>query len=558
MSKSDVIRHFSISVADYIRPEKFNFPFSYSPHPLAILAANELQKELETSFMDLDFGLNKSAKKLGLGKMFGVLVVENIDGKLNYLAAFSGKLADNNYHLGFVPPVFDVFESKDFFRKGEAELNKINRNIYNLENSSIYLKGKKKWHEAESSLLNFKIEYQLALKDSKEERKLAREKAFLNLTPEKFLTLKEQLKVQSIKEQVFFKHELIRRANQNAILNSSFFQLSEQLTKWKTKRKNKSLILQQKIFRKFTFLDQANNKKSLLDIFKNTIYSIPPAGAGECAAPKLLQYAFLNKLKPICISEFWWGAAPNSKVRQHKQFYPACKSKCEPILKHMLNRTAVDENPFLEQENAKELEIIFEDAYLLFVNKPAGFLSVPGKVIRDSVYERIKASYPNATGPLLVHRLDMSTSGILMIAKTKEIHFQMQKQFLQRTIKKKYEAILDGYIERNEGEINLPLRVDLDERPKQLVCHEFGKISKTRYQVLNRENNTTRILFSPLTGRTHQLRVHAAHHLGLACPILGDDLYGTESIRLHLHAKELIFIHPISKKKQRVHCKVPF
>ena len=201
---------------------------------------------------------------------------------------------------------------------------------------------------------------------------------------------------------------------------------------------------------------------------------------------------------------------------------------------------------------------IFEDDYLLFINKPAEFLSVPGKQLTDSVYERVKASYPNTTGPLLVHRLDMSTSGILMIAKSKEIHKLMQTQFLNKGIQKSYVALLEGFIEKNEGEIDLPLRGDFDDRPKQLVCHEFGKAAKTKFRVLSREGNTTRILFFPITGRTHQLRVHAAHHLGIGCPILGDDLYGTKSTRLYLHAQELIFIHPISKQQQRVYCKAPF
>jgi tRNA pseudouridine32 synthase/23S rRNA pseudouridine746 synthase len=295
-----------------------------------------------------------------------------------------------------------------------------------------------------------------------------------------------------------------------------------------------------------------------LEIFKNTIYLFPPAAAGECAAPKLLQYAFLNQLKPICMAEFWWGTSPNSEVRLHKQFYPACKSKCEPILKHMLDGIEMDTNPMLAQADVTDLEIIFEDDYLLFINKPAEFLSVPGKQLTDSVYERVKASYPNTTGPLLVHRLDMSTSGILMIAKSKEVHKLMQVQFLNKGIQKSYVALLDGFIAKNEGEIDIPLRGDFDDRPKQLVCHEFGKMAKTKFRVLSREENTTRILFFPITGRTHQLRVHAAHHLGLGCPILGDDLYGTKSTRLYLHAQELIFIHPISKQQQRVYCKAPF
>jgi tRNA pseudouridine32 synthase/23S rRNA pseudouridine746 synthase len=296
-------------------------------------------------------------------------------------------------------------------------------------------------------------------------------------------------------------------------------------------------------------LNALGESKNVVDVFAEIGAILPPAGAGECAAPKLLHYAYTNGFKPICMAEFWWGASPKSEVRQHKNFYPACRGKCEPILGHMLRGLDVEDNPMLvNPAEDKEMEIVFEDDYLVVVNKPAEFLSVPGKTISDSVLTRLKERYPNATGPLLVHRLDMSTSGILVAAKTERVHKHLQSQFIRRKVKKRYVALLDGVVAATEGIIDLPLRVDLDNRPHQLVCYEHGKSARTEFRVVRIEGGRTRIHFFPITGRTHQLRVHAAHSLGLNTPILGDDLYGTRAERLHLHAEFIEFTHPISKE----------
>jgi len=259
------------------------------------------------------------------------------------------------------------------------------------------------------------------------------------------------------------------------------------------------------------------------------------------------------------MAEFWWGASPKSDVRKHGQFYPACRGKCEPILGHMLKGLEVDPNPMLDNPaEGKELEILFEDEFMMAVNKPAEFLSVPGKIIKDSVYSRIRVRNPEATGPLIVHRLDMSTSGILLVAKSKEVHKQLQHQFENRTIKKRYVALLDGTLTVNSGEIDLPLRVDLDDRPRQLVCYEHGKPSKTYWELIETKNGQSKVYFYPLTGRTHQLRVHAAHQLGLNTPIVGDDLYGTIKDRLHLHAERIEFVHPQTKENMVIAAKVEF
>ena len=263
-----------------------------------------------------------------------------------------------------------------------------------------------------------------------------------------------------------------------------------------------------------------------------------------------MHYAYENKLKPIALAEFWWGTSPKSEIKAHGNFYPACRGKCEPILGHMLKGLAVDDNPMLENPAVgKSLPIVFEDEHIIVVNKPTEFLSVPGKTISDSVYTRIQHQYPTATGPLIIHRLDMSTSGILLLAKTKKAHKYLQYQFIHRTVKKTYIALLDGNLEHDSGMIDLPLRVDIDDRPRQLVCYEHGKPAQTEWKVLARENGKTRVQFHPITGRTHQLRVHAAHHAGLGTPIMGDDLYGSKSNRLHLHAASLTFRHPETKEE---------
>ena len=205
-----------------------------------------------------------------------------------------------------------------------------------------------------------------------------------------------------------------------------------------------------------------------------------------------------------------------------------------------------------------DLDILYEDDYLLVINKPEGMLSVPGKGDVDSVYQRLSILYPEATGPIIVHRLDMATSGLLLAAKTKEAHQDLQAQFKNRTIQKRYIALLEGEVPQDEGEIRLPLCSDPLDRPRQIVSEEFGKPALTRYRVLERTSGKTLIAFYPQTGRTHQLRVHAAHPLGLHCPILGDELYGRKAERLYLHAEYLAFTHPITFERIEIRAKIPF
>ncbi|MFN7775780.1 RluA family pseudouridine synthase, partial [Flavobacterium sp.] len=329
-----------------------------------------------------------------------------------------------------------------------------------------------------------------------------------------------------------------------ATAQATFHRWEQEIEALKEERRQRSAQLQNQLFSEYAFLNRYGVTKNLLDLFEGN----PPAGAGECAAPKLLHYAFQQQLTPLAMAEFWWGQSPKSEIRKHQQFYPACTGKCAPILSHMLEGIPLEDNPFLVNEGqTKTLEIIYEDAYLMVINKPESLLSTPGKNISDSVYTRIKAKYPEATGPLLVHRLDQATSGLLLIAKTQEIHKKLQYQFISRKIEKKYIAVLEGVPQNSEGTIDLPLRVDLDNRPYQIVCETYGKPATTYWKILQKDEKNVVVELQPVTGRTHQLRVHAAHPGGLNCPIKGDDLYGTKADRLFLHAFEISFWHPIHK-----------
>ncbi len=503
----------------------------------------------EQNELDHNFGLDKDQTGLVIGKMFGVLVVQNQDNQIGYLAAFSGKLANSNHHDRFVPPVFDMLTEDGFFRAEERSLVQLNETIDQLEKDPAYLQLKEELNDIHSSFESVIAATKQEIKRNKARRKTERERIALNHHGTELEEQLEDLRKQSIREQYYLK-EL------NAGYRKKVMEISELLSKnenaissLKEERKRRSSKLQEQLFESYSFLNQKGETSSLRSIFSQTTDGRTPSGAGECAAPKLLQYAFQNGLKPITLAEFWWGAPPPSEVRVHGQFYPACRGKCEPILGHMLQGMVVDPNPMLDNPAAqKKLTIIYEDDEIIVLNKPAEFLSVPGKKVFDSVYTRIKQSHPQTDGPLIVHRLDMSTSGLMIIAKTLKAYHHLQNQFIKRTVKKRYVALLNGMIKQQEGLIDLPLRVDLDDRPRQVICFEHGKQALTRWKKISQTDNLTRIYFYPETGRTHQLRLHAAHKDGLDCAILGDDLYGQKADRLYLHADQIQFMHPGTKK----------
>jgi len=395
-------------------------------------------------------------------------------------------------------------------------------------------------------------EQRVFLKTSKENRKRRREKN-ISFEEEKEL----------IKESQFQKAEykrLERRLKLKLEEKKEVLKVYEtQLSAWKEKRKKQSAELQQRIFTQFNLLNAKGESKNICDLFKNTPQQVPPSGAGECALPKLLQYAYIHRLQPLAMGEFWWGKSPKETIRHQGKFYPACKGKCEPILKHMLIGLTIEQNP-LCSDRYKDipLNIVYEDNWLIAVNKPAGMLSVPGKNNTDSVFRKLKELYPEATGPLVVHRLDMATSGLLLAAKDKITHQKMQQLFEKREIQKKYIALLEGIVNEDEGIIELPICPDYYDSPRQKVDMEHGKKAITKYKVLQRKGNKMLVLLIPLTGRTHQLRIHAAHPDGLNHPIIGDELYGKKADRLYLHAAELNFIHPITGKPLTIFQKADF
>ena len=541
---------FKAPISEIKLPEKFTFPFYYKPHPLAKIATKEVQEYLEnqTDFKH-NFGLSEDNTTLPIGKMFGVLVVKNSKNEIGYLTAFSGKLADKSLPDKFVPPVFNMRSYGSFYLKGEEEITEMNHRLSFLEQNENYIHLKNSLQNITKSINDDLEKEKEKLKRYKKERKARKKTGKSTLNKSDFKLLEKKLIQESFNNQFYYKELEEYYKNKVARKRKELAAFEDEIASIKKERKEKSNYLQQTLFSKYAFLNHKKESRSLLDIFNNPAIK-PPAGSGDCSAPKLLQHAFLNDLTPICMAEFWWGISPNSAIRKHKNFYPACQGRCKPILTHMLGGIEMDENLLLENlaEN-QELEIVYEDNVLLIVNKPSEFLSVPGKNISDSVYTRIKEKYPKATGPLIVHRIDMSTSGILLLTKTKEAHKVLQSQFIKRTIKKRYVALLDGDLTENSGTIKLPLRVDLDDRPRQLVDFEYGKNAETNWQIIKKENGKTKVYFYPITGRTHQLRVHAAHKDGLNTPIVGDDLYGKKENRLHLHAEFIEFSHPETNKK---------
>ncbi len=540
-----MLHRFKHDISSICPPQQFTWPFHYVPHALSRLAAEEVQAYL--------LSREDWAEEIAAGKMFGVLVVRDADGELGFLAAFSGNLAGTNKHEYFVPPVYDMLQPEDFFRQEEAAISAINKRITELTQGVEYINAKAELKAIKEKATNDLSTFKSTLTGRKAERDLRRQKGEDTAT----LILESQRDNADLQRLKRSLHEQIKYAEDR------FSELQNTIDELKHERQQRSAALQMRLFSQFRMLNARGEVKDLCELFAPTTQRIPPAGAGECAAPKLLQYAYINSLMPIAMAEFWQGASPRSEVRHHGTFYPSCNGKCKPILMHMMQGLDVEPNP-LTAITPPEPKILWEDDYLVAIDKPCGMLSVEGKSGVRSVEEWAHEHYPNASGPMIIHRLDQSTSGILLLAKDKDTHQALQQQFITRSVEKRYTALLDGVISSPCGRIDLAMKLDYENRPRQMVATD-GKRAITEYEVIAIEGARTRILFRPITGRTHQLRLHSAHHQGLNAPIVGDDIYGTEchadlsdGHRLCLHASMLEFTHPHSGERIKIESKAEF
>ncbi len=546
-SKSPKLLYFQ---SKNIHPENtaFEYPHFYTPTALAQDAAKDLQKRLRESLPHL---VNQEK-----GRMLGVLVVREQNGKVGYLAAYSGEFQAQLEVVPFVPSVYQLPKGEDFPEM--ARINAISKDIKALKNNKEYQELKTQLEKVKKETQENIHRAKRAAKAAKAERD-QRRNATMQLPEREAQELLNQLSKEGANAGMDLRRFTRSEKQKLEQAQEALDHYEAQIKALKAIRKAKSAELQTAIFKAFTFLNSSGESKDVKMVFNDFGIDIPPAGAGECAAPKLFQYAFQKGFKPLALAEFWWGKSPNSAIREHGKFYPACRGKCEPILAHMLKGMPVKPNPMLKNQGAeKELELLYEDEFIAIINKPSGVLSVPGRHIDDSVQTRIQQAYPHATGPLIVHRLDQDTSGIMILALSKEAHKKLQQQFLNRSVRKTYVAILEKPIHEESGEINLPLILDYHHRPMQMVDFESGKTALTKYQLLDKTATRSLIQLKPITGRSHQLRVHCAHHLGLHAPIVGDNLYGKATDRLYLHAQEIHFTHPISKKAMHLKTESPF
>ena len=548
---------FHLLSTDIEPPSELNDPFCYEPHPLTLLAARRLCDYLQTQ--------PQWAAEIAAGKMFGVLVCRDADGHLGFLAAYSGQLAGRADWPWFVPAVLDYLQPDGYFKTEEALITAINRQVDELENGDEY-------RLLTSTLAQVKADGEAALdsyrryaQECKRQRDAMRASGTAD---EAALTAESQFQKAELRR--------IRKRWQSEAerVGERLRPLSDRLESLRSERRRRSDALQQWLFDNFILLNAEGQRRSLTSIFADTEQHTPPSGAGECCAPKLLHYAFVHRLQPLCLGELWQGRTTQAEVRHHGQFYPACRGKCKPILEWMLaplsqtrDHKVREQHVTADSDIPPGLRVVYEDRSIIVVSKPSGMLSVPGKSGRQSVESILSARYGRVFMP---HRLDQDTSGLLVVARSMDAYRHLQRQFLERSVSKEYEALLlpassDGSASRlavchGEGVVSLPLRPDIDDRPRQLVDREHGKAAVTRYRLLGVEEGRVRVLLMPQTGRTHQLRVHCAHADGLAMPIVGDTLYGkTDGAgRLCLHARMLAFRHPDSGQLLQFADETPF
>ncbi|MEG4083402.1 pseudouridine synthase [Microcoleus sp. POL10_C6] len=513
------------------------------------------------------------------GKMYGILLVEMPSGEKGILKAFSGLLNGCSIVDGWVPPI----PGRDRVAFEEA------RTLTQLEamkQELIALNQLPQRQEYEGLFREFEVQMQVLSdrhRNCKHQRDEKRQLLCQSLAAETLEIALEQLNQESRLEKIERRQLKRQRDETLQPLKQLIEAADRRMQALKQRRKELSRELQTQMHAAYTLVNFLGTSRSISSLMPtNSI----PTGTGDCCAPKLLHYAAANNLKPLAMAEFWWGPASGDKIQG--EFYGACGDRCQHLMGFLLSGLAqnsivsninqgstggLQAQPLLTTSNniycgtgilpvRQRLPIIYEDKWLIAVNKPSGLLSVPGRYFenQDSVFSRLRSLLPDSLNLTIVHRLDLETSGILLLARDKETSSQLRQQFAKKQVHKVYEAVLSGTVKVDAGTIDLPLWGDPENRPYQQVNWECGKPSVTRFQVMAREGNCDRVEFLPLTGRTHQLRVHAADVRGLGIPILGDRLYGCRAAanRLHLHARELSFEHPQLGEKLHLQAETPF
>ncbi len=512
-------------------PEHFTDPFRYSPHPAVALAASEVIARIESS--------EELSAIFDEGKMLGVLVVNNSKGETGYLCAFSGIAGGRNEIEGFVPPIFNLLDPSGHFKRREAEISEINRQIQALSGDGRLDALRKELIRAEEEMDNDIHLMKSRMAASKIRRDAIRKEG-----------ADQTMLTSLIKESQFEKAELKRIRSgweeRIKIKKNAVSDIEQRIGDLKSQRRTMSDELQKWIFSQYKVHNNLGEETSVWDIFAAEGLT-PPGGTGECAAPKLLEYAYLNGLRPLAMGEFWYGESPDTAVRTKGRFYPSCTSKCGPLLRFMLNGLATGNDI---QQLHGTASIIYEDEHIIIVSKPAGMPSVPGLDGRQALSQWLEAIYEGEI--FQIHRLDMDTSGIMVFARNATAAVCLKRQFEEHSIEKTYRARLSKAQEAGElkegskGFIDIPLSADYDERPRQKADRIQGKKAVTEYEVLHiHPDGSIEVRFKPVTGRTHQLRVHSAHIRGIGHPIIGDLLYGGDcASRLHLHAESISFNHP--------------
>ncbi len=509
------------------------------------------------------------------GKMYGILLVELPAGEQQVLKAFSGLLNGHSVVEGWVPPIPGRDQVTLEEARTLAELEAIKQELITLKQ----LPERQQYETCNSEFEQQLQEMSDRHRDCKQQRHEKRQILCETLTGEALTVALEQLDEES-RQHGIERRQLKRQ--QNEVLQPLKLLLEAtdtRIRELKQERKALSRQLQAQMHAVYSLTNFSGQSRVLKELMPG---GSMPTGTGDCCAPKLLHYAATQGLKPLAMAEFWWGSSSVNQDKVQGQFYGACAERCQPLMGFLLSGLRPNPPaPFPAREGGVKspfptrgagalvrvwrevgLPILYEDEWLIAVNKPAGLLSVPGRYRdrQDSVLSRLRHLLPDGMALAVVHRLDQDTSGILLLVRDRQTHRQISQQFQERRVHKVYEAVLSGSVTTERGAIALPLWSDPQNRPYQKVDEVCGKPSLTHFQVISREGDYTRIEFVPLTGRTHQLRVHAADSRGLAVPILGDRLYGYGIVasRLHLHARELRFVHPQSRHTLHLRAKTPF